>query len=255
MIDRLNVLGVGVSALNPALAAETIEDWIHAGRRLYVCVTGVHGVIESRHDPAVRSIHNGAGLVTPDGMALVWLLRLAGHREAARVYGPDLMLTLFERSVAPGFTHFLYGTTEATLADLCRNLSVRFPGLRVVGAIAPPFRPLTPEEDSEIVMAINRASPDIVWVGLSTPKQEIWMAEHRSRLDARVLIGVGAAFDIHAGRVRQAPRWMQSHGLEWLFRVYQEPRRLTRRYVYSIARFLLEIAAQKTGLHRYSCDP
>jgi N-acetylglucosaminyldiphosphoundecaprenol N-acetyl-beta-D-mannosaminyltransferase len=254
MIDRLNILGVAVSALNEALATETVEGWVRAGQRQYVCVTGVHGIIESRRDPAVRAIHNAAGLVTPDGMPLVWLLHSAGHRDAARVYGPDLMLLLLGRSVAHGYTHFLYGAAEATLSELRRKLTARFPGLRVVGAIAPPFRPLTPAEDSEIVAAINRVSPDFVWVGLSTPKQEIWMAEHRPRLDATVLIGVGAAFDFHAGRVRQAPRWMQSRGLEWLFRVYQEPRRLWRRYLYSIPRFILEIAAQKTGLRRYSCD-
>jgi N-acetylglucosaminyldiphosphoundecaprenol N-acetyl-beta-D-mannosaminyltransferase len=254
MIARENVLGVGVSALNPALAAETIEGWIHAGRRHYVCITGVHGVIESRRDPAVRAIHNAAGLVTPDGMPLVWLLRAAGHRDAARVYGPDLMLLLLERSLAAGFTHFFYGAAEATLSELRHKLKARFPGLRIVGSIAPPFRPLTPAEDEEVVAAINRAGPDIVWVGLSTPKQEIWMAEHRSRLAAPVLIGVGAAFDFHAGRVRQAPRWIQRRGLEWLFRLYQEPRRLWRRYLYGNTRFVVEIIAQKTGLRRYSCD-
>jgi N-acetylglucosaminyldiphosphoundecaprenol N-acetyl-beta-D-mannosaminyltransferase len=254
MIDRLNVLGVAVSALNPTLAAETIEGWIRAGRRHYVCITGVHGVIESRRDPAVREIHNAAGLVTPDGMPLVWLLRLAGHRRAARVYGPDLMLLLLERSPARGFTHFFYGATEATLAELRCKMTTRFPGLRVVGTVAPPFRPLTTAEDDEIVTAINRVSPDFVWVGLSTPKQEIWMAEHRVRLDAGVLIGVGAAFDFHAGRIRQAPRWIQRAGMEWLFRLYQEPRRLWRRYLYGNTRFVLEIIAQKTGLRRYHCD-
>jgi N-acetylglucosaminyldiphosphoundecaprenol N-acetyl-beta-D-mannosaminyltransferase len=255
MVDRVNILGVAVSALNPALAAETIEGWVRSDRRPYVCVTGVHGVVESRRDPRVRAIHNAADLVTPDGMPLVWLLRFAGHRSADRVYGPDLMLLLVQRSVAHGFTHFLYGATEATLSELRRRLEARFAGVRICGAFAPPFRPLTPAEDSEIVTMINRVKPDYVWVGLSTPKQEIWMAEHRARLDAGVLIGVGAAFDFHTGRVRQAPKLMQRHGLEWLFRVYQEPRRLWRRYLYSNTRFVLEIFAQKTGLRRYSCDP
>jgi N-acetylglucosaminyldiphosphoundecaprenol N-acetyl-beta-D-mannosaminyltransferase len=252
VVDTVNILGVGVSALNPTLAVETMEGWLRTGRRQYVCITGVHGVIESRRDPAVRVIHNAAGLVTPDGMPLVWLLRLAGHRDAARVYGPDLMLLLLERSVAQGYTHFLYGATEATLSNLRQKLTERFPGLRIVGGIAPPFRPLTQAEDSEIVTLINRAKPDFVWVGLSTPKQEIWMAEHRPRLDAGVLLGVGAAFDFHSGRVRQAPKWMQRSGLEWLFRVCREPRRLWRRYLYGNTRFLLEILAQKTGLRRYT---
>jgi N-acetylglucosaminyldiphosphoundecaprenol N-acetyl-beta-D-mannosaminyltransferase len=255
MADRVNVLGVGVNVLNLELAAATIEGWLRDGRREYVCVTGVHGVVESRRDPRVRHIHNAAGLVTPDGMPLVWLLRRAGHRDADRVYGPDLMLLLLERSVLHGLTHFLYGATDATLAELRRRLVARFSGLRISGAFAPPFRPPTAAEDDATVAMINRAAPDFLWVGLSTPKQEIWMAEHRARLDAGVLIGVGAAFDFHAGRVRQAPKWVQRHGLEWLFRLCREPRRLWRRYLYGNTRFLLEIVAQQTGLRRYSADP
>jgi N-acetylglucosaminyldiphosphoundecaprenol N-acetyl-beta-D-mannosaminyltransferase len=254
MADRFNILGVGVSALNLRLAAEMIDGWIHDDRREYVCITGVHGIIESRRDPAVRGIHNAAALVTPDGMPLVWLLRLAGHLNAGRVYGPDLMLLVLERSISQGFTHFLYGASEATLLQLQPRLTMRFPALRIVGAISPPFHTLTPAEDSETVAAINRVNPDIVWVGLSTPKQEIWMAEHRARLNARVLLGVGAAFDFHAGQLRQAPTCMQHWGLEWLFRLYQEPRRLWRRYLYNNPRFVLEIIAQKTHLREYSCD-
>jgi N-acetylglucosaminyldiphosphoundecaprenol N-acetyl-beta-D-mannosaminyltransferase len=254
MADRLNVLGVGVSALNLDIAADTIEAWIRAGRREYVCVTGVHGVVESRRDPAIRAIHNAAGLVTPDGMPLVWLLHVAGHRAAGRVYGPNLMLLLLERSVSQGFTHFLYGATEETLAQLQTKLTKRFPGLRIVGRLAPPFRQLEPAEDREVVAAINAATPDFVWVGLSTPKQEIWMAEHRAQLDAKILLGVGAAFDFHAGRRRQAPRWMQRSGLEWLYRLCQEPRRLGRRYLYNNPRFVLEVLAQKIGLREYSLD-
>jgi N-acetylglucosaminyldiphosphoundecaprenol N-acetyl-beta-D-mannosaminyltransferase len=252
--SRLNVLGVGVSALNLQLATAAIEDWIGAGQREYVCVTGVHGIIESRRDPAVRAVHNAAGLVVPDGMPLVWLLRLAGQRNSGRVYGPDLMLQLLERSVSQKFTHFLYGAAEPTLAELEAKLKARFPGLNIVGAFAPPFRALTSAEEDKVVAAVNRVNPDIVWVGLSTPKQEIWMAEHRARLSARVLLGVGAAFDFHAGRRRQAPRWMQHSGLEWLFRMCQEPRRLGRRYLYNNPRFILEIIAQRTGLCEYTYD-
>jgi N-acetylglucosaminyldiphosphoundecaprenol N-acetyl-beta-D-mannosaminyltransferase len=243
-----------VSALNLGTAADTIEVWIRADRHEYVCITGVHGVVESRHDPTIRAIHNAAGLVTPDGMPLVWLLRLAGYSDAGRVYGPDLMLLLLERSVSQGFTHFLYGATEETLAQLQTKLTKRFPGLRVVGRLAPPFRKLTPTEDREIVAAINAATADFVWVGLSTPKQEIWMAEHRSQLNAKVLLGVGAAFDFHAGRRRQAPSWMQRSGLEWLYRLCQEPRRLGRRYLYNNPRFIMEVLAQKTGLREYPYD-
>ena len=252
--DRLNVLGVGVSAVNLPLAADRIEGWIRADRREYVCVTGVHGIIESRRDTTVGTIHKSASLVVPDGMPLVWLLRLAGYRNAGRVYGPDLMLCLLERSLSQNVTHFLYGASETTLDQLQAKLAARFPGLQVVGTLAPPFRLLTPAEDSEVTASINRANPDVVWVGLSTPKQEIWMAEHRAQLNAKVLIGVGAAFDFHAGRRRQAPSWMQRSGLEWFFRLCQEPQRLGRRYLYNNPRFIVEIVAQKTGLCKYYDD-
>lgn len=251
---RVNVLGVGVSAINMAMALEIIEGWIARRERHYVCVTGVHGVMESQRDRRLRRIHNQAGLVTPDGMPLVWLSRLKGHRHVARVYGPDLMLTLCERSVARGYRHFFYGGAEGVPEQLVANLRRRFPGLQVVGIYSPPFRPLTPEEDEQVVQMINQAAPDIVWVGLSTPKQERWMATHIGRVKAPVLIGVGAAFDFLAGRKRQAPRWMQRSGLEWLFRLLTEPRRLWRRYLINNPLFVLLVLAQALGLRRYSLE-
>jgi len=162
---------------------------------------------------------------------LVWLSRLKGLRHVGRVYGPDLMLALCERSVGRGYRHFFYGGAPGIGERLACRLQSRFSGLKVVGTYSPPFRALAPHEDEDIVKRINDASPDIVWVGVSTPKQEIWMAEHVKRLRAAVLIGVGAAFDFHTGRVRNAPAWMGDHGLEWLFRLAQEPRRLWRRYL------------------------
>jgi len=251
---RVNVLGVGVSAINMAMALEIIEGWIARREHHYVCVTGVHGVMESQRDRRLRRIHNQAGLVTPDGMPLVWLSRLKGHRHVARVYGPDLMLTLCERSVARGYRHFFYGGAEGVPEQLVANLRRRFPGLQVVGIYSPPFRPLTPEEDEQVVQMINQAAPDIVWVGLSTPKQERWMATHIGRVKAPVLIGVGAAFDFLAGRKRQAPRWMQRSGLEWLFRLLTEPRRLWRRYLINNPLFVLLVLAQALGLRRYSLE-
>jgi N-acetylglucosaminyldiphosphoundecaprenol N-acetyl-beta-D-mannosaminyltransferase len=253
--ERLNVLGVGVSAINMAMALTRIEDWIATRRQCYVCITGVHGVMESQRDPGLRRIHNAAGMVTPDGMPLVWLLWAGGHGYADRVYGPDLMVSVLARSVDRGYRHFLYGSSEATLARLQANLRARFPGLDIVGAHSPPFRALTAEEDAAVVEMINAARPDIVWVGLSTPKQERWMAEHRDRLEAPVLVGVGAALDFHAGIVRQAPRFMQRGGLEWLFRLTMEPRRLWRRYLRNNPAFLLRLSGQKLGLKRYSLEP
>lgn len=204
-LERVNILGVGVGAINMAMTLETIEGWIARRESHYVCVTGVHGVMESHRDEAVRRIHNAAGLVTPDGMPLVWLSRLKGFRHVERVYGPDLMLVLCERSLERSYSHFFYGGGEGVPEQLAAKLRQRFPGLRVAGGYSPPFRPLTSQEDAQVVQMINEASPDVVWVGLSTPKQEHWMVAHVGRLTAPVIIGVGAAFDFRSGRKRQAP--------------------------------------------------
>ena len=230
-IPRVDVLGVGVSAINMHTALEVIDRWIIDGSQQYVCVSGVHGVMESQRDESLRRIHNAAGLVTPDGMPLVWLSKLHGWRNTSRVYGPDLMLELCERSLATGYRHFFYGGNTGVPERLAERLQRRFPGLIVAGTYSPPFRALSDDEDEALVRRINDAKADIVWVGLSTPKQEYWMARHVGRLTAPVLIGVGAAFDFHAGLKRQAPRWMQRSGLEWFFRLASEPRRLWRRYL------------------------
>jgi N-acetylglucosaminyldiphosphoundecaprenol N-acetyl-beta-D-mannosaminyltransferase len=227
-----------VSAIDMDQALAAITGWIARGDRQYVCVTGVHGVMESQRDPELRRIHNAAGLVTPDGMPLVWLARRAGFRHVGRVYGPDLLLACCHASVARGYRHFFYGGNPGVAQRLSDRLVRRFPGLRVVGTYSPPYRPAGAAERDEVVQQINASGADIVWVGLSTPKQERWMDAHRTRLVAPVLIGVGAAFDFHAGIKRQAPRWMQQSGLEWLFRLGQEPRRLWRRYSYNNVRFI-----------------
>lgn len=247
-IEREDVLGVGVSAVNMDGALRAIGGWIARGERHYVCVTGVHGVMESQRSEALRRIHNGAGLVTPDGMPLAWLLRLGGHRHAGQVCGPELMPLAFAAGQDRGHRHFLYGATEETLARLRRAMLDVAPRAEIVGCHAPPFRPLTPQEDREIVAEINALRPDIVWVGLSTPKQEVWMAEHRPLLDAPVLIGVGAAFDIHAGLRRRAPRVLRHIGLEWLYRLAQEPGRLAGRYLRNNPAFLARLLMQKAGL-------
>jgi N-acetylglucosaminyldiphosphoundecaprenol N-acetyl-beta-D-mannosaminyltransferase len=245
---RVNVLSVGVSAINMTQALDIIGGWIAHRQPNYVCVTGVHGVMESQRDESLRHIHNTAGLVTPDGMPLVWLSRLQGRRHVERVYGPDLMLELCERSVSKGYRHFLYGGSEEALEQLASNLQQRFPGIQVVGKYSPPFRPLTDEEDNQVVQMINETNPDIVWVGLSTPKQERWMASHMRRLTAPVLLGVGAAFDFHAGLKKQAPQWMQRSGLEWLFRLATEPRRLGPRYLVNNPLFVLLVLKQMLGI-------
>jgi N-acetylglucosaminyldiphosphoundecaprenol N-acetyl-beta-D-mannosaminyltransferase len=246
-VAHASVLGVHVSAVDMEMALETIQSWIARAERHYVCVSGVHGLMESHRDPGLRRIHNAAGLVTPDGMPLVWLCRLMGFSHVRRVYGPDLMLALSDRSVIPGYRHFYYGGAPGVVETLAVRMQQRFPGLRVVGTYSPPFRPLTPAEDDQIVARINASGADIVWVGISTPKQERWMAEHLGRLRSRVMIGVGAAFDFHAGVKEQAPYWMQRSGLEWLYRLRQEPRRLWRRYLINNPYFLCLMLLQLLG--------
>ncbi len=253
-ILRNNILGVGVSAVNMDQALAAIDSWIARQNHNYACVTGVHGVMESQRDEGLRFIHNVAGLVTPDGMPLVWISRLKGFSKVDRVYGPDLMLAVCKRSVAMGYKHFLYGGAEGVTEKLAERLQCRFPLLEIAGTYSPPFRPLTEEEDTQIIQMINDANPDIVWIGLSTPKQEYWMAKHIDRLTASVLIGVGAAFDFLAGTKKQAPRWMQRSGLEWFFRLITEPRRLWRRYLINNPSFLWLIMLQAIGIKKYSLE-
>lgn len=253
-IDRVNILGVGVSAVNIPMVLDVIDGWIAQRTPHYVCVTGVHGVMESQSDEALRKIHNQAGLVTPDGMPLVWLGRLKGFHNVRRSYGPDLMLALCARSVEKQYRHFFYGGAEGVPEKLAEVLQTRFPGLVVAGTYSPPFRSLTPEEDQAIVNMINETHPDIVWVGLSTPKQERWMAKYVGRLSAPALLGVGAAFDFHTGRKPQAPHWMQLSGLEWLFRLLCEPRRLWKRYLINNPRFVIAILLQALKVRRYTLD-
>ena len=244
-------LGVRVSAVQIPGVLTLMEKWIvRRDQCHFIAVTGMHGVTEAQHDPSFRSVLNSADLVVPDGMPLVWIGRIRGHRLKRRVYGPELMLSFFETTAAKGYRHFLYGGTLGVPERVAKTLQQRFPDATVSGTYSPPFRPLTPEEDSQIVEMINRAAPDVVWVGLSTPKQEHWMYEHRHRLNAPVLVGVGAAFDFHAGLKKQAPSWMQEHGLEWLFRLCIEPRRLWYRYIVYGTEFLFLVTLELLGLRK-----
>lgn len=249
---RVNILGVGISAINMTTALDTIAGWTAQRASQYVCVFPVHSVMECQKDAELRRIANASGLTTPDGMPLVWLSRLRGYRHVTRVYGPDLMSAVCVASVEPGYRHFFYGGAEGVPEKLASVLARQYPGLNVVGTYAPPFRPLAPEEDERIVEMINATHADIVWVGLGTPKQDHWMATHVGRIKAPVLIGVGAAFDFLSGLKRQAPRWMQQTGLEWLFRLITEPRRLWRRYLVNNLLFVLLVLSQALRLKRYT---
>ena len=249
---KLFVVGVQISATTYDEVANATASWIAADNpeetARYICVTSVHGVMEARRDAAIRSILNAADIATPDGMPLVWALRSFGQRQQQRVYGPNLMLLLCEQAARLGHRIFLYGGHPETLEILRLNLLKRFPTLIIAGSYAPPFRQLTELEDQQVCQVIREAAPHLVFVGISTPKQERWMYEHRATLPRMVMIGVGAAFDFHAGRVKQAPEWMQRNGLEWLFRLTQEPTRLWRRYLLVTPGFLPCWAAQKVRL-------
>ncbi|MDX9974116.1 MAG: WecB/TagA/CpsF family glycosyltransferase [FCB group bacterium] len=246
-MNTVDILGVPVAAVNLPDAADRIETWIREEPRRYVTVTGVHGIMESVYDPEVRRAHRRAGMCVPDGMPTVWIGLLAGHRGMGRVYGPDLMLELMARSAGAGHRHFFFGGKEGVAERLRDRMVARFPELNVVGTYSPPFRPMTLEEEAGLEAELERLAPDILWVGLSTPKQERWMAAQVGRINAKVLIGVGAAFDIHAGLLRQAPRWMRRSGLEWFFRLCVEPRRLWRRYLVNNPLFILLMLGQWAG--------
>lgn len=250
MQNRLNILGVNISAINMHQAIASVDAWISQEKKNYICVTPAHGIMECQRQPELRQLFNASGLTTPDGMSIVWLLRLHGHKHVNRVYGPDLMLAICEHSLHRGYRHYLYGGAPGIPEKLSESLQSKYPGLQIVGTYSPPFHPLTPEEDQIITEQINAAQPDIVWVGISTPKQERWMAEHLGNISAPVLIGVGAAFDFLSGNKKQAPRWIQHSGLEWLFRLASEPRRLWKRYaMYPV--FLLLVLAQMLKINDF----
>lgn len=242
---RVDILGTGVSAITPDEALRQMAGWLDRREKHYVCVNTVHSLLCAHDDPRLREIYAAAGMVTPDGMPLVWLTRRRGHPQVERVYGPNLMLACCDHFRERGARHFFYGGGEGVPELLSERLAERFPGLRVAGRYSPPFRPLTGADDARVVDRINRSDADFVWVGLGCPKQDHWMAEHAERLNATVLVGVGAAFDFHAGRKRQAPKWMQRNGLEWLFRLLSEPRRLGGRYVVGNSRFILLLLAEE----------
>jgi N-acetylglucosaminyldiphosphoundecaprenol N-acetyl-beta-D-mannosaminyltransferase len=254
LTSKVNILGVGISPVNLTQTVATLEKWHEEGRREYVCCTSVHGLVEAERDPEVRSALNRAGLATEDGMPLVWWCRRAGFPQASRVYGPDLLDAMCKLGVQRGHRHYFYGGSPHVVDQLISRLSQCYPGLVVAGYRSPPFRPLSSEEDAADVAAINEARPDFVWIGLGMPKQEKWMASHVGRINAAALIGIGAAFDFHAGTKPWAPLWMQRSGLEWLFRLITEPRRLAPRYLIIIPMFIVRAAQQLSGWKDYKKD-
>jgi N-acetylglucosaminyldiphosphoundecaprenol N-acetyl-beta-D-mannosaminyltransferase len=244
------VLGMRVDATSYEDASRRVVRWAHEQRSAYVCVATVHMVMEAFDSEAFQRIVNGADLVTPDGMPLVWALKSLGIRDASRVYGPDLLPEVVELAAEENVPIGLYGGTQESLESFVRVLKARYPKIEIVCRIAPPFRPLTTEEDEAVTREIVASGARILFVGIGCPKQERWMVAHKERISA-VMLGVGAAFDFHTGRVRQAPRWMQGAGLEWAFRLAMEPRRLWKRYAKHNPRFVGLLLLQLMGLRRF----
>lgn len=250
-VDQAPVLGVPLAVTDYDRTLDWIDAAVALGAREYLCVAAVHTVMESREDEALRAAVDEAAFTVPDGQPLVWALKALGHEIDARVYGPELMERACARAARGGQRFYLYGgRDERALAQLAANLLDRHAGLHLAGGWSPPHRELSDAELDEVAARINAARPDVVWVGIGVPKQEKWMAAMRDRLDAPVLVGVGAAFDFHAGLVPQAPAWMQRRGLEWLFRLLQEPRRLWKRYARHNPRFVAGFARQWASQRR-----
>lgn len=235
---RVDILGVHVSVTDLDDAVRHIERWIAARDREYICVADVNSLLHAGKDPNLRAFYNRSGLTLPDGMPLVWAGRSAGFRQISRVCGPDLLPRVMQASLEPGWKHYLLGGAEGVAQRLADLMLAKFPDLQIVGVECPPFHELSESEKREQVERLNASGADIVWIGLGAPKQERWMAEFRPSLDAAVLIGVGAAFNIHSGDVKRAPLVLQRAGFEWAFRLTQEPRRLWKRYVFGIPTYM-----------------
>lgn len=240
-VPATRILDVPVSTINLPIAVQSILGWIKEGNSQYVCVRDVHGIMRAQEDPELMSIHDGAGLITPDGMPLVWIMRARGYKDVGRVCGADLVAALCHASQSSRARHYFYGGKPGVAKRMAAELLRQFPDLQVVGMDTPPFGALTPEEDAVATQAIADTQPDIVWVGLSTPKQEYWMRDHVGRIPGATLLGIGAAFDFYAGDVKRAPRWMHHSGLEWLHRLISEPKRLWRRYLVLAPRFIMMV--------------
>lgn len=248
---RANVLGIGIHAVDMRAALTIVRDAINQRRKGYICMAGVHGVMEAQRDAALRQIFTQALLVAPDGMPTVWMGRLQGLRRMRRVFGPAFMLAVMSDPALSQSRHFLCGGSEGVARQLELALRSRFPQLHIVGTYTPPFRRLTTTEANDLCKRLDLLRPDITWVGLSTPKQDYFMAEYLNRLNTTLMVGVGAAFDFHTGRLKDSPEWIKTLGLQWVHRLAQEPRRLWKRYLINNPRFLAHAFLQLTNVRRY----
>jgi len=251
----LHVLGSRIHMIDIPGLVGIMDGWISdnaAGRKCrQIVVTGFHGLWVAHNKPDFRAILNSADLWVPDGIAPVWIAKLKGMKSAVRTPGADSMRAYFELADRKGYRSYFYGDTDHTLAELKKKLEEKYPGHIVAGVYSPPFRKLTPDEDEEIVRMINATRPDVVWIGLGLPKQDIWIYEHKDRLNAPIAVGVGAAFAFHAGTVKRVPEWIGNIGMEWLWRLLREPRKLWRRALIEGPQFVWHVALELTGLRKY----
>jgi N-acetylglucosaminyldiphosphoundecaprenol N-acetyl-beta-D-mannosaminyltransferase len=254
MPSRVNVLGVGVNGVDIYDALRQSDCLIRSKGTGYICVSDVHSVMEGFRDPELRKILNSSFMTAPDGMPLVWIGRLRGRQDMSRVYGPDFLLAMCRLSIARKYRNFFYGGGPGIAERLSTRLKERFPGLDVVGIYTPPFRPLSDGEEQELARLVSATKPDIFWVGLGSPKQERFMARYCGRLSCNLMVGVGAAFDFHSGAIKEAPRWLHKTGLQWLYRLTQEPRRLWQRYLTCVPSFLWNSTLQMAGFRRFKLD-
>jgi len=246
----VSILGVKVHATAMDRAVARVEAAIASGEKGYVCVTGVQGVMEAQVDTNLKRIINGALLNIPDGRPTVWVGWLRGFLKMRHVTGPTMMLRLCDISAQKGYTHFFYGGNDGVAQQLKDTLTERFPGMKVVGTYTPPFRALTAGEEADLIRGVAETKPDFFWVGLSTPKQERFMDQYKDKLDAKLMFGVGAAFDMHTGRIKDAPYWMKLTGVQWIHRIYQDPKRLWKRYLVNNPKFVWQITLELLGIRK-----
>lgn len=248
---KATVLDVRIDAVDMEQAIDRIARELDSDRKGYVCLAGVHGVMEAHRSAELAAIFAGAALVAPDGMPTVWVGHHQGHKAMRRVAGPDLMLEVMQRPEFEGRTHFLCGGKEGVARELQDSLRQRFPQVKIVGIFTPPFGPMSAAQELEFLQQVNALQPDVVWVGISTPKQERFMAQYLPLLETRLMFGVGAAFDFHTGRIADCAEWIKRCGLQWLDRLLQDPKHLWKRYMLNIPAFLYAIALQLTGIRTY----
>jgi len=249
---QVNVLGVGVHPVDMEKATAILEARIKGGEKGYICLAGVHGIMEAQRDPTLKSIFAKALLVAPDGMPTVWIGHMQGFDDMRRVFGPDLMIEIFAREEFRNCVHFFCGGEPGVAENLRDALLRRFPWAKIVGTYSPPFRTMTAEEEGELAALVRSLQPDIIWVGLSTPKQERFMARYLPLLDTKLMIGVGAAYLFHTGAIRDSPQWVKRAGLQWMHRLFQEPSRLWRRYLLNNPFFIFSVLLQILGLKQFT---